>query len=367
MPTVTKSWLWVMAAALVAVALLTGVLLGAFAVAQRAPWRGQSVQLWSESDLPPLPKERENGWVLFHSTAGTLAEDKPPRELREAFDHLEWARAKALAAPIGQFAGDPTVRIQDAEARTALESPRFADACAIDLEARCQYLNVGRLHDLVALGVLAQALAGEWGDALAGARSLLSADRDLMRTSRLAISALTARSMVRKDLRLLGVLLDGIEREAPARLARQRASIVNVASLLDPDAEPDTAAARAVVAEYVRVTRALRRVSGSIASSAHGDWKMLLFLDEESTVALANGYFESLMRFSESPSTREPPALPSFSRHRFGWWIYNAAGKMQLDALLVDLAPALRATEEQNAEIAVARNALRERVRALLE
>lgn len=94
---------------------------------------------------------------------------------------------------------------------------------------------------------------------------------------------------------------------------------------------------------------------------------MLLFLDEERTVALANAYFEALMQFSESPSTRGPPALPSFSRHRFGWWIYNAAGKMQLDGLLVDLAPTLRAMEEQNAEIAAARNALRQRVRALLE
>lgn len=92
-----------------------------------------------------------------------------------------------------------------------------------------------------------------------------------MRTSRLATSALTARSMVRKDVRLLGVLLDGIENEAPDRLARQRASIAKIASLLDPDVEPDTAAARAVVAEYVYVIRSLRRVSGSTASRARGD------------------------------------------------------------------------------------------------
>lgn len=362
----TKRRPWA-AAVLLPAALLTVALFGAFAVAHRAPWREKPVHLWSESDLPPLPKERENGWLLFHSTAGTLGEDEPPRDLRDALDHLEWARAKALASRIGWFTGDPAVRIQDAEARTALASPRFADACAIDIEVRCLYLNVRRLHDLVALGVLAEALAGRWDDALARAGSLLRADLDLMRTSRPAISALTAGDMVRRDLRLLGVLLDGIEGEAPDGLARQRARIASVASLLDPAPEPDTAAARAVVAEYVYVIQSLGTVSGNVASRARRDWWILLFLDEKGTVALANAYFEGLMRFSKSPSTREPPALPRFSRQRFGWWIYNAAGKMQLDALLVDLAPTLRAMEEQNGAIATTRDALRQRARVLLE
>src|SRR5207248_420784 len=88
-------------------------------------------------------------------------------------------------------------------------------------------------------------------------------------------------------------------------------------------------------------------------------------LDEESTIRMANIYFDALMRFGESPSTGKPPSLPKFS-HRFGWWVYNPVGKSLLDGLLVDLVPAMRDIEKQKAEIAVAKNALLHRVRGVL-
>lgn len=363
MSTFNKRRFWAIAAPLLAV-----VMLGAcWAVAHHIPWRGKAVQLWSEKDLPPLPDERENGWVLIHATAAKLGEDEPPHELREALDHLEWTRVKALAERVRQFAGDPAVRIQDAVAQNALASRRFADACAIDLDAPCRHVKVMRFHDLVALGVLDNALTGNWDEAFARAGRLLRADLDLVRTTRTALSALAAQRSVRKDLSLLGVLIDGIETEAPARLANQRGRVASLATLLDLAGEPETDVKRAVIAEYVYVTMAVRTISRSAGSRGHDTWWMPLVLDEESTVALANTYFEALMRFGESPSTREAPTLPVISRHRFGWWAYNAAGKMTLDASLLDLAPTIRDMEKQNAEIAVARDRLRQRVRILLE
>lgn len=360
---ITKRWTCGSATVLLVVALLGAC----WAISHRVGWSGHAVSLWSEKDLPPLPEEGENGWVLFHSTTAMLGKDIPPHELRDALDHLEWARAMAFAEPIRQFADDPAVRSQNVAAQAALASRRFADACAIDLEARCRYLELMRLHDLVALSALADALAGHWNEAFARTGNLLRADLDLMRTSRSAVSALTARRSVRKDLRLVGVLLDGIESGAPDRLANQRATLANVGSVLDPGVEPATDVKRAIIAEYVYVTTAVRRISAGAASRIGGARWMPLVLDTERTADLANTYFEALMWFGESPSTREPPALARFSHRHFGWWAYNAGGKLLLDAALVDLVPAIRDMEKQKVEIVASRNALRQRIRALLE
>ncbi len=359
----TKRWTRDIATVLLGVALLGAC----WAISHRVPWSGHAVSLWSEKDLPPLPAEGENGWVLFHSTAATLGKDIPPRELRDALDHLEWARAMALAEPIRQLADDPAVRSQNVAAQAALASRRFADACAIDLEARCRYLELTRLHDVVALGALADALGGRWNEAFGRTGNLLRADLDLMRTSRSAVSALTVRRSVRKDLRLVGVLLDGIESGAPDHLAKQRATVASVGSVLDAGVEPATDVRRAIIAEYVYVTMAVRRISVSAASRVGRAWWMPLVLDTERTGEIANTYFEELMRFGESPSTREPPTLAHFSHRHFGWWAYNAGGKLLLDAALVDLVPAIRDMEKQKVEIEATRNALRQRVRALLE
>jgi hypothetical protein len=94
---------------------------------------------------------------------------------------------------------------------------------------------------------------------------------------------------------------------------------------------------------------------------------MPFFLDAERTRELANPYFDALMQFGRSPSTREPPPLPRFSRTHFGWWAYNAGGKLVLDAVLLDLVPTIRLMTEQDIETAAARNSVRARVRRFLE
>lgn len=200
--------------------------------------------------------------------------------------------------------------------------------------------------------------ANEWGAALATAESLLRADLDLMSTTRSALSALAARSSIRTDLRLLNALLDGLESEAPDRLADSGPRLAAVAAVLDQWPEPDMAAARTVVTEYVYVTTALREVS------RQRGWSVLL-LDPERTIALANPYFHALMRFCRSPSTEAPPPFPRFSRHGLGWWLYDPAGKLLLDAALLDLVPAIRDMEKQRVEIEAAREDLRQRLRAL--
>ncbi len=347
-----------------AAALLAAILLGILAVAHRVPWRGKTRQLWSEKDLPALPAEPENGWILLHSASQKLVDDERPGDLGEV-ERLDWPRVKALAHEIRQFTSDPTVRSQAASARDALASPYFADACPLDVRSRCQHLKLERLHDIVTLAVLADALSGKWDEALLTAATLLRADLEMMRTSRTAVSALGARRMVRKDLRCLGVLFDGIESEGPKGAANHRARVALIASMLETKTQPDAAPSRAVIAEYVCVTRAIRTVSDVAGFKVGADWVMLPYLDGEHAIALANTYFEALMRFAESPSTRAPPGLRRYSRERLGWWAYDAGGKMLLDAVLVDLAPALRDIEEQSAHIAAASTALRNRARAM--
>jgi len=249
-------------------------------------------------------------------------------------------------------------------AQAAIGAPRFADACAFDLASHCQHVELGQLHDLAALGAVAKALGGRWDAAFARARGLLRANLDLMRTSRSALSAMVARQSVRRDLDLVRVLLDGVEGEAPSRLSALR-DLADIASLLDAPAEPDMDGRRAVVSEYVYVTGAIRTVLQGARSSA-GFPVHPLILDAQHTVVLANSYFHRLEEFARHPSTRQAPTLPRFSRNGFGWWAYNPAGKLLLDAAMLDHAPAILAMAEQKAEIGAASDRLRQRIRALL-
>lgn len=363
MRTLTNRWAWWGAAAyLVAI-----VLLAAWGVSHHLPWSGHAAWLWSERDLPRLPDERENGWMRFEATAWTLGNDIPPRELRDVLDRLEWPRLVAISESIRTFADDAAVQSHDVAARAALASPRFADACAIDAATRCRYPESIRLHDLVVLGALSNALGGNWNEAFETAGVLLRADLDLMRTTRSAVSALMARRRVRRDLHLVGALLDGVASGARQDLLKQRADIAMIASILDRGVEPATDIERAIITEYVFVTKAIRQVSASANARVGADWWMPLFLDTERTCELSNRYFETLMRFGEASSTREPPPLPRYSHTHFGWWAYNAGGKLVLDAALVDLVPAVRQMEKQEVEIAAERNGVRERLRRFLE
>jgi hypothetical protein len=353
-------------AAFLLAAVVLGACWGAFSfVAHHLPWRASAPRLWTEKDLPPLPDERDNGFLLIAARTANPNDHEFPVELREVLDHLEWARAKALAERIHEFVVDPGVRVEGEVAHAAFASRRFADACSLALEARrCRPKEVVRFHDLVALGVLDHALKGDFREAFLGTDRLLRADLDLAHTSRKADSELMAQRDLGESLSLAGVLVDGIETEAPARLVPVRGELASIATLLDSAAAPVTDAKRLVIAEYVYVTLAIRtfcdRARSKFGSSA-------LVLDEENTIALENTYFEPLMRFAENPSTGEAPTLSAFSADHFGWWAYNAVGKRLLDGVLLDLAPMIKVMDKKNGQIEVARRALRERLRVLLQ
>lgn len=350
-------------AALALAAVLVG---GGWLIAHRIPWHGRAVRLWSEEDLPPLPNERDNGWVLANRAAASVARDMLPRSLDDALGNPDWSRLKALDGPIREFAEDPAVRDLDAAAQVAFGAPRFADACAIALDAVCRHRELAQLHDLAAIGVLANALGGRWDVAFERAKTLLRADLDLMQTSRSALSALYVRRSVRRDLDLIRGILDGVESDAPHSLIGHEGLLSDVASLLEPPAEPTADGRRAVVTEYIYVTGLVRTIARAAASNDRGLQVNALLLDEERTIMLANPCFLALERFAQSPSTREPPPVPRYSRNGFGWWAYNPAGKLALDAAMLDHAPAIRAMSEQRNDITASAEALRERLRATL-
>jgi hypothetical protein len=286
MSTLKKPLFQALAAFLLA-AVVLGACWGAFSFfAHHLPWRAAAPRLFTEKDLPPLPDERDNGFLLVAAATASPNDREFPVELREALDHLEWTRVKVLAERIHEFVEDPAVRVEGAVAQTAFASRRFADACSLALDARrCRPQKVVRFHDLFALGVLDHALQGNFGMALEGAESLLRADLDLAHTSRKADSALMAQRNLGESLGLVGVLVDGMEAEAPALLLHERARLASIATLLDSAAEPVTDAKRPVIAEYVYVTLAIR-TSCERARSKFGSSGFLL--DEEDTVLLAN-------------------------------------------------------------------------------
>jgi hypothetical protein len=350
-----------------ALALLAGLgLTGAgWLIAHHVPWHARAQRLWSEEDLPRLPDPRENGWVVANATAARLPKEIVPPDLRSVLRSPDWARTKALAARLRRFGEDPEVRALDAIALTSLQAPRFVDGCPIAVDAGCHPVEVTQLLEVAALGTLGAARDGRWGEALARARALLRADGDLMSTSRSALAALAARRSLRRDLDLVALLLGGLEEKGPRGLDAHRAAIAAIAALLEPPPQPDPDGWRAVVSEYVYVTKVVRDLSSGVRQRGAAAGVSPILLDEEQTVALANRYFEALARFARRPSAA-PPAFPRYSRDGFGWWAYNPAGKLMLDAAMLDQAPAIRRMADQKAALAASRDGLRQRIRALL-
>ncbi|MFN0063693.1 MAG: hypothetical protein ACKVPX_14400, partial [Myxococcaceae bacterium] len=181
------------------------------------------------------------------------------------------------------------------------------------------------------------------------------------KSSRGMLSTMIGVENLLDTLRLLRALADGLATTHGTPPTQER--LANIRRLLVGDGDNEIDARRAVVGEYLFVANTVRMmaVASMRKSVTHKLFFKILF-DPPHALELVKPYFSSLMAFAEDPSEETAPPLPRFSRVSFGWWSYNAMGKLVLDASMGAMTPPLQKFADDRAEFI----SLREKVRMRL-
>jgi hypothetical protein len=166
-------------------------------------------------------------------------------------------------------------------------------------------------------------------------------------------------------VRLVDVSLDGLV-DSPEITASLKGQFGKLLPMLEGRDDRDIGLQRGIIFQYLFVLRAIEMTSGATRSKEPGNsgFASTFLIDPAHTVEIVNPYFEALMKFAENPLVGEPPNQ-RFSHEKFGWWAYNPAGKLLLDATLTNIGPRIRHFEQDKMKFVASRDALRARLKSL--
>jgi len=329
-------------------------------------------ELWTEKDMPPLPREAENGWWTFADGTSGLADADIPKPLTDlcgvaAEDApTAWRRVERRQDEIAEATRDPSNRPWIELLSRACAMPEFADACPIEAEEMCPALSFFRAHQAADLALLHRALSGRWDDAFSGTALLTRGDFAFAGSARTLIDQMVAFAMTSRLLDLLDVLLVGYDQRGEAEPGVRASTWQELEqSLARPDAA-DLSMRRCVMGEYIFAVRALDRVGRAPAKSGiASNWGSLgiLFFDRGGTLQLLNDEYRVVMEHAEGkgPPGRLPPKTYTDDTM---WWLGNPVGKMALDTLRAHIIPRIQEGRKKGAAITARREHIRKAVEA---
>jgi len=316
--------------------LLVAVLLGGCHYALPAGLSEEEQPLWTEADLPPLPPDADNGWVVFGEGIGTLSRmSSLPSDLSYLvhpddveFAEVTWADARDLGQEIDSFLGEESNLTCARFMLHAMAKPRFADACGISSEARCPAIEMLESHRGATLIEIHAALWGFWDEAAMGTSRMLRQSFDLVVSSRRPSTRAVSLIMGRMPIALAGTLLAGWEEDTGGGhrdpdVRRALAGLCAEVEAFDPrDIDPW----QPMIGEYLGF---LEVADMAAPRSDDGGIVDLVFYDRDSTLHVLNECFKALREFAKNPLVADLPSSPD-STERWGWWLYNPVGKKVL-------------------------------------
>ena len=291
--------------------------------------------LFTEADLPKLPKAGENGWEVLRTEMHAIRDpQRPDKEMTEICDAKatfedRWARAEARASKLSDVAQDEQTKKWLAVADKASANPRFADACPISFEPDCPTpLQLLALHQLQEAVVLHDALGSRWDDALARTKRMMRVDVDFLPSGRSTLSQAIARAHVHRSIKLVDVLLVGAvrEKERGPDGARLVAFAREIDATIAKIREDDMAPLRAVIAEYLFSAYAI----DYLTTSTHGRYRQAsdFLYDPGHTLEMLNEQFEQYAAFARAGGTGKPPEF----QRKWNWFLRNPVGHLALGA-----------------------------------
>jgi hypothetical protein len=343
-----------------------------WAAAQVLLRRPYPALLFTEADLPKLPRADENGWeVLRTEMRGIRDPQRPDKEIAEICDGKatfqdRWARAEARAQKLSDVAHDEKTKKWLAVADKAMAHPKFADACLISFEPDCpSALQLLALHQIQEAVVLHDAMGSRWEDAFVRVSKMMRVDIEYLASARSTLSQAIARAQPHRSMKLVEVLLDGAAQEKKQNRGPEAVRLAQFArdidTLLKNIHEEDMAPRRAVVAEYLFSVYAIEHITDS--SKGGFSKGSTIFYDPGHTLEMLNERFERYVVFASNGNAGE---APKFSRNRL-WILRNPAGHLAIEALRGPLENHIPAIIKDRGMLMQDREALHQRLTALIK
>lgn len=292
-----------------------------------------------ERELPPVPPEGENGWLLVAGDEVDFGE-VPTAD-------LAWPREDAdrMASALLDWRPGP-----DAEAlvRVAFALPRFAPACAIDMLADCPAIPVLRAQRAATALALRDALEPPEGPPIDLAH-VLSLAEDARAGPRDLVTAMLGFVLVRETLNRIADLLVLAESGAAALAPDQLAALSRVLTAIDPDA---MTLERGVMVEWMQMDGVLADMEAENGGRG-ADYPYLR--------AVMGSYYAALRARARDDSLPDPP-LPALA-----WWRrwLDPVTWVFVEAVPAPLGPRIDDCAQTRREIADLLPSLRGRVQAL--
>lgn len=279
---------------------------------------------WSEADLPALPPEEDNGWLLIadeplgtppgaSGVVATLERDMPS---------VDAARLVRDRPAVEEYLSD--VRAEVALLDIALDEPRFVDASPLTFAADHDGITVNLLAGVRAHLLDALLMAVD-GDVHAAWRTIGRVGRavfDFTRNARLVVPCAVGVIMVRRALETANTLvaLEGaMESESEGSVRRWYA-----------DQPLPRCERQAFIGDAVQSHRAIEDMPSG--------W----LFDRDRTHDLMAAWTQRLSRAADTPLDEPLPDMTLVRpMDQFGWWAYNATGHELLQVLQVDQEPML--------------------------
>jgi hypothetical protein len=367
----TKPPLWRRAVRAVAWVLAGLVVLALiWAGAQLALKRPAPAPLFTDADLPALPRPDENGWVvLTNEMRSSRNPERPDKDVTEICDakttlHDRWARAEARAQKLSDVAHDAATKRWLALIDKASAYPRFADGCVFEIEQNCSRpLQMLAIHQMQEAVVLHDAMGSRWDEAFARIGRMMRVDVDFLPSARSTVSQAVAKAHVHRSIRLVDTLLEGASLEKPQGRGPDAALLAALAREVEPMLakirEEDLAPIRAVIAEYLFFTYSLEHLTDS------PEWQFTkdntILYDPGHTMEMLNARFEKWAAYARADGVGDPP---EFARNPMRF-LRNPVGQSLVDMTGGALETHVLSIAKDRTKLLQDRDALRKRLSAL--
>jgi hypothetical protein len=341
-----------------------------------ADWISPEVEpLWTEADLPPLPPDEDNGWVVFGEGIWAFRyESSLPSHIvglaRQDRDtkspELSWMEARELRGDIEDCLDAEYHLASVSLLSVALSRPRFVDASGISWDRQQTRSPMMRLIDayqIAVLDALSRATGGSWEGASASAARMVWRSFDLAISSRKLLTRALSLKLGRMSLDLAATLLEGWEAEDGARRGDpgDRTALADLCAAVEAFDPRDIDPWQPMIGEYLGMVELLDKTA---LRSDDGEIVDMFLYDRDATLYTLNRWFEELERFARAPFFLDRPDFPR-PTERSGWWLYNPIGKQLISALGTYYGNRLRDLEADRRDLAAVRDDVLGRCEAL--
>jgi len=291
--------------------------------------------------LPPAPPDDVNGWSVLLEHDQAIRRVQIPKQLTDLLangDPPDWNVVTNHGATIHEFVESEDVRHVRQVYADVLMRPSLVElSCA---SAECPGPSLVRLHEIISLSLLDEALQSNWDSTLSGLNSLVAYDRRLRYGSMSYVRALLALAGSLQTERVVSIVLDRLDRtNCDAHFTSDRHALDELHQEFMSGID-NQAILQAIEHNYLVFQSALSSGCRTVEEVSKGQVCQQalprMLYDSRELIAANNRYYAALLDYAAG--TGPSPVRINMKERRF-WWMWNVLGRRLLTALAPDDRP----------------------------